>query len=641
MDAATAIKIAKEARKVAKKVKELYELDQKKRIRVMRDIILGRFRDDIVFPDGSVRSVPDFWCDDFAIVDGVFEVFATGDRDPFCDGSSLAPDEIGSWKTIKAALGHDAGYEHLEEIAEAWGWTTEEVRWLFDAMFGNLLHAETERQKNAVMRVAGNAFEKIYYWAVRRFGGFYHSVKQAAPALLALLLVAGCLAIPDVFEPSDEQPEVAESQQVAVESSLPVVAESATTAASAMPWNQCKYSSNWDGNNAAKRMMNLVSPKFSDAKVKEYLDWQQSVGCDHCHLLLVNEADGEGAGYDALADASAKKTALQRVKQIRARGMGVVAWIVADDSDNYRKRIFNDPAKYANGLKDYMPYLSYICLGLEMNEGEGSSAKWTALRDAIKAAGWTGPFATHHTSGKYGHAGLGSIVMDQLDPSCTVSDIAKSVKALCGKGYEVCGFEYSRGPDKAKAQAALDAGAFGCGNWKGNGPIVTPSVLTQGNTRSEENNNQITTKEESANDKFGDIEHDTGSDAVDFASLDWCRGSFSGKSAKIVDGVQIGSLKVSSSGLSYKWVKGGCEKLGASSATDASCLACVFCLIDGKWKGGKADWVSTSRTTRDSANIYDGYNGWDKQAISKATAYAFVIVSKDGKKRTNVIKAGR
>ncbi len=359
MDAATAIKIAKEARKVARKVKELYELDQRKRIRVMRDIILGRFRNDIVFPDGSVRSVPDFWCDDFAIVDGVFEVFATGDRDPFCDGSSLAPDKIGSWNTIKAALGHDAGYEHLEEIAEAWGWTTEEVRWLFDAMFGNLLHAETESQKNAVMRVAGNAFEKIYYWAVRRFGGFYHSVKQAAPALLALLLVAGCLAIPDVFEPSDEQPEVAE----------------------------------------AKPTAEVVAP-----------------------------------------------------------------------------------------------------------------APATPVAPATPAS----------------------------------------------------------------------------------------------------------------------------ADEVDFSALDWCWGGFSGKKAALADGVQIGSLKISSSGLSYKWVKGGCEKLGASSATDASCLACLFVRVGGKWQGGKVDWISTSRTTRSFENVRDGYNGWRKDAIEAADAYAFVICSSDGKRRSNV-----
>lgn len=233
----------------------------------------------------------------------------------------------------------------------------------------------------------------------------------------------------------------------------------------AVPWDKCVRSSNWNGSNASKRMMNLVSPYFSDAKVKEYLDWQVSLGCDHVHLLLVNQGDGEGAGYDALADDAAKKTALARVKQIRARGLGVVAWIVADNSNGYRKKVFADPAKYANGLKDFMPYISYVVLGLEMNEGEGSAAKWQTLRDAIVAAGWDGPFATHHTSGKTTHAGLGLIVMDQLSPSCSAQDVAKSVASLRAEGFEVCGFEYSRGPDRAKAQAALDAGAFGCGNW--------------------------------------------------------------------------------------------------------------------------------------------------------------------------------
>ena len=35
-------------------------------------------------------------------------------------------------------------------------------------------------------------------------------------------------------------------------------------------------------------------------------------------------------------------------------------------------------------------------------------------------------------------------------------------------------------------------------------------------------------------------------------------------------------------------------------------------------------------------NISEGYNGWPKDSIGKADAYAFVIVSKDGRKRTNV-----
>ena len=127
-----------------------------------------------------------------------------------------------------------------------------------------------------------------------------------------------------------------------------------------------------------------------------------------------------------------------------------------------------------------------------------------------------------------------------------------------------------------------------------------------------------------------------GADAVNFGALRWCWGAFDGSKAAEDAGARIGSLKVSASGLSYKWEKGGCERLGASSKTDASCLACLFCFDGSAWRGGKFDWISTSRTTRDMKNVEDGYNGWDAGAFRSAKAYAFVIVSKDGRKRTNV-----
>ena len=127
-----------------------------------------------------------------------------------------------------------------------------------------------------------------------------------------------------------------------------------------------------------------------------------------------------------------------------------------------------------------------------------------------------------------------------------------------------------------------------------------------------------------------------GADAVNFAALKWCWGAFDGSKAAEDAGARIGSLKVSASGLSYKWEKGGCERLGASSKTDASCLACLFCFDGSAWRGGKFDWISTSRTTRDMKNVEDGYNGWDAGAFRSAKAYAFVIVSKDGRRRTNV-----
>ena len=629
MDAATALEIGRKTMKVADKIikyvkadnEATFGLDEEVRAELTGLKLIEIWEGERHLPicqyttaDGSLTIEPR--------MEGGLE-FVRLTAHPFPASSRLwnGPDLIKNnrYRSMLASLFHDLIWEHADEIAKAWGVSKQAVlQWGDGILYALWMYAsETSALGRVEARVA---------WQVCEYSrGWYHKVKKliGLHCLAFALLLAGCGTPPDwtvsgvegtnaiyramgkaqvveVVQQGDEAPERVDE---------PVVA-------SARPWRDCRYSSNWNGSNASKRMMNLVSPKFADSKVAEYLDWQIGIGCDHVHLLLVNEADGEGAGYDALADSSARKTALKRVQEIRRRGLGVVAWIVADDSDGYRKKVFSDPAKYAAGLKEFMPYLSYIVLGLEMDEGEGSSAKWKSLRDAIKAAGWEGKFATHHTSGKSTHASLGSIVMDQLDPDCSTADIAKSVKALRAKGYEVCGFEYSRGPDKSKAQAALDSGAFGCGNWKGSAATAAPATTGTPTTATK--------------------------DEVDFALLDFCWGAFKGGSAKLVDGVEIGSLKVSGSGMSYKWVAGGCEKLGATSREDAGHTICaLFCKLDGKWRGGKFDWISTSRTSRDLKNIEGAYNGWDKNAVSKASEYAFVIVSADGKKRTNVIKAGR
>lgn len=125
-----------------------------------------------------------------------------------------------------------------------------------------------------------------------------------------------------------------------------------------------------------------------------------------------------------------------------------------------------------------------------------------------------------------------------------------------------------------------------------------------------------------------------------YPSLNWTYGAFNGSQAREVPNAKISNLKVTKNGLSYSWTSGGCELLGADTRTDPSAtLACLFCKIDGQWVGGKFDWISTSRLTRGFENIRSGYKGWDPQAIEKASSFAFVIVSADGKHRTNVIEA--
>ena len=120
---------------------------------------------------------------------------------------------------------------------------------------------------------------------------------------------------------------------------------------------------------------------------------------------------------------------------------------------------------------------------------------------------------------------------------------------------------------------------------------------------------------------------------------DWRYGGFNGSRATEDPNCQIGSLKLSRDGLSFRWVKGGCETLGATDREDYDhTVACVFYRDGSKWVGGKFDWVSTSRTYRDFENVHCGYGGWNADAFFGAKRHGFVIVSADGRKRSNFIE---
>lgn len=143
--------------------------------------------------------------------------------------------------------------------------------------------------------------------------------------------------------------------------------------------------------------------------------------------------------------------------------------------------------------------------------------------------------------------------------------------------------------------------------------------------------------EDSTGGEQGTGNGEEGNDEVPFGSLRWDYGGFKGGKATLSDRARIKGLKVSRNGLSYSWESGGREDMGASGPHDAACLACLFCHVRDQWLDGKFDWISTDRRTRDLENIESGYGGWEYEAFRDADAYAFVIVSMDGKRRTNVI----
>ena len=120
----------------------------------------------------------------------------------------------------------------------------------------------------------------------------------------------------------------------------------------------------------------------------------------------------------------------------------------------------------------------------------------------------------------------------------------------------------------------------------------------------------------------------------------WKCGGFDGSKAREDPATQIRGLRISGDGLSYRWAAGDLSNWGLSR-TDAGALACAFWWDGSRWVGGKFDWISTSRLTRDFKNIRDRYHGWDPDAFLNAKRRAFCIVSADGRKRTNLLEETR
>ena len=219
----------------------------------------------------------------------------------------------------------------------------------------------------------------------------------------------------------------------------------------------------WGGSNASKRMMNILSPKMSDSTFKERLKFMTDRGCTHAHVILANGGDGEAAGYAAWKDSDRPKM-MERLKAVKAAGLVPIPWIITDDSASLLKELFADPEARVYCVSQFLDGAPYVVLGLEMDEA-GGAANWAAVRNAVKKY-YKGPIGVHHTSGnEFKFANLGDIILGQLDPGCTESQVKAQIARIRALGKRSVGFEYARGPNRKLAQAALDAGAEGVGNW--------------------------------------------------------------------------------------------------------------------------------------------------------------------------------
>ena len=126
-------------------------------------------------------------------------------------------------------------------------------------------------------------------------------------------------------------------------------------------------------------------------------------------------------------------------------------------------------------------------------------------------------------------------------------------------------------------------------------------------------------------------------DQVDYALLKWRHGGINASGAKL-DSPRLSSLSCNGRSVSYRWDV-GMSGWGLSNG-EAGAVCAVFFLRDGQWIGGKFDWVSVSRTNRELKHV-ESYSNWPSSGIKLPWRgrVAFVVVSADGKRRSNVVIA--
>lgn len=238
-------------------------------------------------------------------------------------------------------------------------------------------------------------------------------------------------------------------------------------------WDQCTKASCWDGKNAQKRMMNILSPKITNDKFNDYMKWMKSRGCNTAHLYTSNQGDGEGSGYciygnswDWSVDSNYIELMKSRINILRKNGFGIVLWLFADDSDSWNAIAKKNFSQYLKDLKQHglLNYASTIVAGLELNEYYNTKDV-ESLINAIRSV-YNGKIGVHHTSNITTFASLADLVFYQIAPGTSISTIKSTVKSVMSKTKKpVNMFEMERSPDRTKCEAALEAGAFGVANW--------------------------------------------------------------------------------------------------------------------------------------------------------------------------------
>lgn len=238
-------------------------------------------------------------------------------------------------------------------------------------------------------------------------------------------------------------------------------------------WENCDKASCWDGKNATRRMMNILSPSMSDDKFNKYTKWMKDRGCNTAHVIVCNQGDGEHAGYCIYGNKfswninkSYVDKMISRIKKLRKEKFAIVLWLFTDDSNTFNKTAKSNFPKYISDLKsnNFFDHASIVVAGLEINEYFSTSEVKSLVNEIRKV--FSGMIGIHETPKRTQLSVYGDICFYQISPGASVNNVKSEVKSAINKSKKpVNMFEMERSPDRVKSEAAFAAGAIGVGNW--------------------------------------------------------------------------------------------------------------------------------------------------------------------------------
>lgn len=117
-------------------------------------------------------------------------------------------------------------------------------------------------------------------------------------------------------------------------------------------------------------------------------------------------------------------------------------------------------------------------------------------------------------------------------------------------------------------------------------------------------------------------------------ALEWRYGGFDGSRAVEDPECRIVSASMNRDRVTFRFSG---PWWGATHENPTMRCCIFFKDPSGAWRGGFWEWGSPDRTTRDFANIADGYNGWSHAAFLAASEYLVLVCDRRGSRRSNIV----